>query len=576
MGRSRLGARLGKGKSTGSQSASVASRLTPSRYPSAAGDFFAEMVHFVDPRIKIAHRPNGGAPRCMATTGQQLAELHCLCRAGRLYDVERWTCEGHPLQVQRGTVVSTRHSTSALQIALAAGNQALSLLLLCNGYDPNLDAGCPLDIAFRSRRWDLVDLLLDWGTDPHRANLSDLFETYNSDLVERFYRLGVDVTAGHELAAALGYHTSNKPLFGFAKRHREHDVKIQKELNTALVHHAGEGNEKGVQLCLWAGADPHSSAPRLDYPNDVDGDGEAADEDRFAGFTAVEVASRHGHVRILERLRPDPSRDDFEDLYRAAESEWVVEFLARTVLPRGVGAVISSQLRWLDSPLGGRRSLNPIKRLFEVGGRWKTSTPEEVAEVRRSLLKLSDRTFVEALKLLATNDYCTSDILAELGRTPSMRGRMKKVGFFPAAVDDPHDLYSVRPTRSREVLSRFGVALPKRPAHIPHRVEIGFRGRDGRNTRTRRIDRAALFDRVWSEPMRRLAARWGLSDRGLAKVCGRLQVPVPPRGYWAKAQAGRRVRRPRLPALLLGEDVEIVIHELEEAAPQHRGPHVAP
>jgi hypothetical protein len=214
------------------------------------------VASFIDPRIQMAPRPNGTISRT-AVTGDRLTELHSLCRAGRLYDVERWIWEGNPLQVERETEVSERRSPSALQIALEAGNQALSLLLLCNGYDPNLDAGCPLDIAFRSRRWDLVDLLLGWGTDPHRANLSDLFETYNSDLIERFYRLGVDVAAGHELAAALGYHTSNKPLFGFAKRHREHEVKIQKELNIALVHHAGEGNEKGVQLCLWAGADPH-------------------------------------------------------------------------------------------------------------------------------------------------------------------------------------------------------------------------------------------------------------------------------------------------------------------------------
>jgi hypothetical protein len=62
------------------------------------------------------------------------------------------------------------------------------------------------------------------------------------------------------LAEALAYHTSNKPLFGFAKRHREYDPAIQKQLNIALLHHTEEGNEKGVQLCLWAG--PIPIAPR--------------------------------------------------------------------------------------------------------------------------------------------------------------------------------------------------------------------------------------------------------------------------------------------------------------------------
>jgi hypothetical protein len=69
-------------------------------------------------------------------------------------------------------------------------------------------------------------------------------------MLERFRSLGVNLTAGHELAEALAYHTSNKPLFGFAKRHREHDPAVQTELNIALAHHAAEDSEKGVQLSL--------------------------------------------------------------------------------------------------------------------------------------------------------------------------------------------------------------------------------------------------------------------------------------------------------------------------------------
>jgi len=137
-------------------------------------------------------------------------------------------------------------------------------LLLCNGYDPNLERWCPLDRALKSRRWDLLELLLEWGADPLRISVGDLLDTYNSKLFERFRGLGVDLTAGHELAYALGYHTSNKPLFGYVKHHRD-DPKIQKELDVALAHHAKEENEKGVQLCLWAGANPHAAVPDLEY-----------------------------------------------------------------------------------------------------------------------------------------------------------------------------------------------------------------------------------------------------------------------------------------------------------------------
>ena len=44
-----------------------------------------------------------------------------------------------------------------------------------------------------------------------------------------------------------------------------------------------------------------------------------------------------------------------------------------------------------------------------------------------------------------------------------------------------------------------------------------------------------------------LARAYGISGNGLAKVCDRLKVPYPPRGYWAKKAAGKQVIQYRLP-----------------------------
>jgi hypothetical protein len=63
----------------------------------------------------------------------------------------------------------------------------------------------------------------------------------------------------------------------------------------------------------------------------------------------------------------------------------------------------------------------------------------------------------------------------------------------------------------------------------------------------RTITRRDLYDLVWSKPMSTLAIEFGISDRGLAKVCGRHRIPVPPRGYWAKVAAGER---PKVPPFL--------------------------
>ena len=54
----------------------------------------------------------------------------------------------------------------------------------------------------------------------------------------------------------------------------------------------------------------------------------------------------------------------------------------------------------------------------------------------------------------------------------------------------------------------------------------------------KQITRKELYAQVWSTPIRTLAANYGLSDVGLAKICKRLAIPRPPRGYWAKIQAG--------------------------------------
>src|SRR5437899_5242652 len=72
---------------------------------------------------------------------------------------------------------------------------------------------------------------------------------------------------------------------------------------------------------------------------------------------------------------------------------------------------------------------------------------------------------------------------------------------------------------------------------------------DGRRHEVRREE---LYTQVWSEPMVRLAKRYGVSDVALAKVCRKLDIPVPPRGYWRRLQSGRRPAPPALPKLSPG------------------------
>lgn len=67
-------------------------------------------------------------------------------------------------------------------------------------------------------------------------------------------------------------------------------------------------------------------------------------------------------------------------------------------------------------------------------------------------------------------------------------------------------------------------------------------------------------------PISKLCQEYGLSDNGLRKVCRRLGVPVPERGYWAKLAAGKARERPKLPALA-GKPVSETVTTRDEAAP---------
>ncbi len=61
------------------------------------------------------------------------------------------------------------------------------------------------------------------------------------------------------------------------------------------------------------------------------------------------------------------------------------------------------------------------------------------------------------------------------------------------------------------------------------------------------FERHKLYDEVWTEPMTTVARRHELSDVGLRKICVKLEIPVPPRGYWARLEAGQRPEKPPLP-----------------------------
>jgi len=63
---------------------------------------------------------------------------------------------------------------------------------------------------------------------------------------------------------------------------------------------------------------------------------------------------------------------------------------------------------------------------------------------------------------------------------------------------------------------------------------------------------------VWTTPISKLAKDFGLSDVGFSKICRKHQIPLPPRGHWAKVASGQRIRKSPLPNSQNDPDIEIV------------------
>jgi hypothetical protein len=70
------------------------------------------------------------------------------------------------------------------------------------------------------------------------------------------------------------------------------------------------------------------------------------------------------------------------------------------------------------------------------------------------------------------------------------------------------------------------------------------------------ISRERLYQEVWAEPMTTVAQRYKVSSSFLARICTRLNVPRPPRGYWAMFAVGRKMKQPPLPAVKPGDELE--------------------
>ena len=118
-----------------------------------------------------------------------------LCRAGKLYDIEKWIAAGKPLRMPPQT------KKTPLQAAMEVGFHSL-VELLVRHEDSQAAKNRALADAVCHRRFDTIELLLAYGAELRSVPLEDALLTWDPVIIRFFLEHGADVITGAPLATA--------------------------------------------------------------------------------------------------------------------------------------------------------------------------------------------------------------------------------------------------------------------------------------------------------------------------------------------------------------------------------------
>jgi len=457
-------------------------------------------------------------------------ELTRLCEAGRLYDVERWIRAG------RSTAVPPEIRKTPLKVAIATGFHSLIELLLRHEESQQVKNDA-LGLALHHDRPALIELALASGAEIAAIPFLDVLLTGNRAIVTAFLEHGADPLTDFPFARAFCQLRAKTTLGSYLDCRRmrpELGPQLQDQSDMALRQFCQEGNLKWVSLLMWAGANPRTRGPAVEDAEHVD--------DSEWHTTALNEAAASGDVKLLKRLGPNSSDDLAGMLERAAFSARV-EVLAYLLdlganpndRPDGGSTALESCIRhlgWEDfdrvrygygptyqSPAhkvsNGREA---IKLLLQHGAIWKPQ-PSMLNDTRRILYRLEPEITVELVGQLLKTPNGENGV-RELLRVPRMRQHLVSCA---------------------SQLSRLGLTLDGQRRSDPHAAQPGAANASAQ------YDRERLFDQVWSEPMDEVGRKYAMSEGALSMLCTKLEIPTPPRGYWATKKAAEgQSRRPKL------------------------------
>ena len=360
-----------------------------------------------------------------------------MCRAGRLYEIERWIAEGRSLDIS--TACRRGRPQTLLEMAVQAGFHSLVELIAKN--EPSKHAKtAALRLAVSAKRMDLIELLCANGADPKTVSLNTVLIEWDPKLIRYFLDHGAAPVEGRPFAEAFRerIRTALRSFVDYKRAHPELGPQLQEQIDCALRHFCGEGDLKWVCLLLWAGADARTSGPCL---------GKDWTDDPECYTTGLEEACRQETIDILKKLKPDPKRDNVAELLRNAamrSRSVTLEYLLElgsdpNDKTNGGSSALDMALRQLDfirigSSYGSgvlttvyevRPILECVRSLVSHGAAWHHEEGYDLNSLRRALVKCQSEVTIELLRLFREFNACPAETVHQLLGSPRMREHLK-------------------------------------------------------------------------------------------------------------------------------------------------------
>jgi Ankyrin repeats (3 copies)/Ankyrin repeats (many copies) len=473
-------------------------------------------------------------------------DLLQLCKVGKLFDVQKWIASGRSISVPDDL------RTTPLKVAVGTGFHSLVELLASHTKNEELKNQALLD-AVSLKRLDLIQLLVAHGAEVSAIPFIDVLQIWEPTIIRYFIDHGVDVVTDFPFAMAFGekIRTALRPWRECKEKNPDSAPQLQEQADRALRYFCHEGDLKWVSLLMWVGANPRTRGIRL-Y------DDEAWSNDPDYYTTALEEAAHCKDVQILKRLKLDPENDDIEGLLADAAGSAhvdVVRYLfelgakpndkpngGSTALDRCLSSLWHGSFRHRISPswYGGSQKASKyevsdtretLQLLLEKNALWRPDNADELQSVRRHLYECEPDVTLEIVQLLTKHKACFPDTLHDLLRTPAMKKHLSSEATRFVRLG-----YDVRTAEQK--------AQEKRQKEASRKWLL-------KDLMTK-YNREKIYEEIWSEPIQHVAKRYGISDVGFAKVCRKLSIPRPGRGYWAIKAAGKTLpRRPPLSELAI-------------------------